>query len=436
MSLFSITNIPLSLYVHIPWCIRKCPYCDFNSHAAKQETLPEKRYIQALLEDLKNDAHWAQGREIQSIFIGGGTPSLFSAENIAYLLQNIAKIVKLKPNAEITLEANPGTLEQGKFQAFRQAGVNRLSIGVQSFQDHFLQTLGRIHNGKNALKAVDQAQQAGFQHINIDLMFGLPQQSAQQAQQDLQQAIALAPDHISWYQLTLEPNTFFYHHPPSLPEHDDIWKIQQLGEDTLINSGYNQYEVSAWQQTKTIQSAECLHNRNYWEFGDYLAIGAGAHGKISLQSDRGNNNHGQIDIKKIDPQANMARTIESSIGQIFRYSKPRHPRHYMQTILENKTDIKRQRQVLEKQHLPFEFMLNAMRLSQGVAISTLFERTGLTLAQFEPALGCAVQKGLLKKEKGFLRTTPLGWQFLDELTLLFIEDSFTLGDNKNARNDT
>ena len=267
---------PLALYIHIPWCVRKCPYCDFNSHAASP-TLPEEEYVDALLADLDQDLHAVHGRELSSIFFGGGTPSLFSAQALGRLLKGVEQRIRFAPDIEITLEANPGTFEQEKFTAYRALGINRLSIGIQSFQEQKLKALGRIHNGDEAIRAAGMARQAGFDNFNLDLMHGLPDQSLDDALGDLRQAIAMKPTHLSWYQLTLEPNTVFWNQPPVLPEDDTLWDIQEAGQALLAEHGYAQYEVSAYAQP----GRAARHNLNYWSFGDFIGIGAGAHGKLS-----------------------------------------------------------------------------------------------------------------------------------------------------------
>ena len=278
---------PLSLYIHIPWCLQKCPYCDFNSHASQGESVPEQEYVDCLLSDLQGEAALAQGRPLQSIFIGGGTPSLLSPQALSRLLSGVREQLDCVSNMEVTMEANPGTFEIDRFAGFRKAGVNRLSIGVQSFDDACLQQLGRVHDAAQAKQAIAAAKQLGFDHVNVDLMHGLPGQTPALAKADLQQAIDLAPDHLSWYQLTLEPNTLFYSQPPELPEEDDLVDIQEAGQDLLQAAGYKQYEISAWCQASIASGVgnEAKHNLNYWRFGDYLGIGAGAHGKVSVMVD-------------------------------------------------------------------------------------------------------------------------------------------------------
>lgn len=373
--------IPLALYIHVPWCIRKCPYCDFNSHETK--VMPEAEYLQALLQDLQQDAALAQGRAIQSIFIGGGTPSLFAADSYAQLLQDIHAIVPIARDAEITLEANPGTFEYQKFRGFRVAGINRLSIGVQSFNSAHLQALGRVHDRDEAIRAIGAAREVGFERLNIDLMHGLPQQSVQDALADLQQAVTLQPSHLSWYQLTIEPNTVFYSQPPRLPDDELLWEIDQAGKQFIAASGFSQYEISAYARP----GFACAHNLNYWLFGDYLAIGAGAHGKITDQQ----------------------------TGVITRYQKTRLPKDYLAAD----KPFTAQRNVVRVEELPFEFFMNALRLNQPIAKSLLVERTGLPLATVDEAVAEAVRKGLLVDSGTHWQTTPQGQLFLNELLQLF-----------------
>ena len=380
-----MTPIPLSLYIHIPWCVKKCPYCDFNSHQITSE-LPEKAYVQALLKDLEAELPAIWGRRLESIFIGGGTPSVFSADAIDTLLSGLRALLPLRPSMEITMEANPGTFEQERFKAYREAGINRLSIGVQSFNAEHLTALGRIHDNKEAIQASHIAKQAGFENFNIDLMFGLPKQSTTQALDDLQQAIDCQPSHISWYQLTLEPNTLFHHTPPALlPNNDDLWDMQQQGQRLLEHAGFLQYEVSAY--AKNNQYSQ--HNMNYWEFGDYVGIGAGAHGKIS-----------------------------SPDGKIQRYSKYRQPKQYMNLAI--KGNARSSEEQLEKDDLPFEFMLNALRLKQGVDANLFEERTYLPFNQIEKNLKKAVQKGLIEDSNQIIKTSPKGWDFLNDTVEYFI----------------
>ena len=372
--------IPQSLYIHIPWCVRKCPYCDFNSHALRG-AIDEAGYVRHLLADL---AHDLDPRPIESIFIGGGTPSLFSAAAIAALLDGINRQSPLPENCEITLEANPGTFEQAKFADYRAAGVNRLSIGVQSFDAAQLHALGRIHNRDEAIRAVAIAEKAGFQRINLDLMFALPGQDVAGALADLRQATALAPEHISWYQLTLEPNTAFYANPPALPDSDTQIDIFEAGSAHLVAHGYRQYETSAWRA-----GAPCRHNLNYWQFGDYIGIGAGAHGKISSHSG------------------------------ITRTTRARHPRSYLAAMQGNPADAVERFQVAPSE-LPFEFMLNAMRLTGGVPARLFQERTGHSLAAIARPLQEATRLGLIDPNPTLLRPTERGQRYLNDLLQLFL----------------
>ncbi|HSC75079.1 MAG TPA: radical SAM family heme chaperone HemW [Pseudomonadales bacterium] len=377
---------PLSLYIHIPWCVRKCPYCDFNSH--EEKIIPEQEYVAQLLHDLEKDMPFVQGRALQTIFFGGGTPSLFSGHAIKAILAGVQKKIALADDIEITLEANPGTAEAEKFRAFRAAGVNRLSIGVQSFHSYHLQALGRIHDSVQAVHAVAMAQAAGFERINIDLMHGLPGQTVEEALADLQQALDLGVSHISWYQLTIEPNTVFYRQPPPLPAEEALWDIQQAGLSLLQKNGFRQYEVSAFAHT----GQQCRHNLNYWQFGDYLGIGAGAHGKITL------------------PEEN----------RILRYNKTRLPRDYLQ----------RQDHCVAEQHdlsateLPFEFMLNALRLVEGVPRALFAERTGVKFSTIELVWRDLQSRGLVVEDEVRLATTPHGFLFLNDVLTTFMQDGF------------
>lgn len=373
---------PLALYVHIPWCIRKCPYCDFNSHAATPE-LPEQAYVTALLADLDLDLVHAHGRQLDSIFFGGGTPSLFSAQALQTLLEGIEQRLRFSPTIEITLEANPGTFEQEKFAAYRALGINRLSIGIQSFQDSKLQALGRVHSASEAIQAVNMARQAGFDNFNLDLMHGLPDQSPEEALADLQTAIDLAPSHLSWYQLTMEPNTVFWSKPPLLPEDDVLWDIQEAGQALLAQHGFVQYEVSAYARKKAVAQ----HNINYWSFGDFIGIGAGAHGKVS------------------DPH-----------GRIQRTWKTRQPSDYLnpdKPLLAGST-------VLAADDLPFEFLMNALRLTEGVALQLLSERTGLPVNALQAGLADAHQRGLLSDDPERLAASAQGQLFLNDLLQIFL----------------
>jgi len=375
-----ISNLPpLSLYIHIPWCVRKCPYCDFNSHTAKDD-LPEQQYINALLEDLEQHLPEIWGRRVISIFIGGGTPSLFSPTALNKLLSGIRARIQCISGLEITMEANPGTFEQNKFNEFRDIGINRLSIGIQSFDNEKLESLGRIHNSDEAISAIETAKSAGFENINLDLMFGLPNQNIQQGLNDLLTAVDLKPTHLSWYQLTIEPNTFFYSQPPIVANDDIICDLQQHGQALLAENGFNQYEISAYAQEKK----QCQHNINYWQFGDYLGIGAGAHGKIT-------------------------RSDEQSIT---RYWKLKQPQAYMNAKGSEKNSGSQQ---LQTQDRIFEFMLNALRLKQGFDLHTFESHTGLSKDRILPGCQEAIDKGLLQQSDQYLKATDLGYRFLNDL---------------------
>ncbi len=375
---------PLALYVHLPWCERKCPYCDFNSH--ESENLPEQDYLHALLLDLRDAATLAANRPVTSVFIGGGTPSLFSAHSIDRLLAGIRSEIATSADLEVTMEANPGSAEADKFVGFRQAGVNRLSLGVQSFDDAALTALGRVHNSEQAHRAVEMTQSAGFESFNIDLMHGLPGQSRGDAAQDLAQALAYQPPHLSWYQLTIEPNTVFYKRPPTLPIEDTLADIQQVGEEQLAGAGMVQYEVSAYARGE----ASCRHNLNYWTFGDYLGIGAGAHGKLSFAD-----------------------------GRIERYSNRRQPAQYMAGA--GQADLRQWHPLLEEERAG-EFMLNALRLNQGSNEDVFEARTGLSAQVVRPQLQQLQQRGLVDYEQGTFRATTLGRRFLDTVIAEFFPD--------------
>ncbi|MBY4676422.1 radical SAM family heme chaperone HemW [Marinobacterium arenosum] len=378
-----MTLPPLSLYIHIPWCVRKCPYCDFNSHAVRDE-LPEAEYVAALLADLDDETTAAAGREVASIFIGGGTPSLFSADSIADILRGVAARVPLAADAEITMEANPGTFEQERFAGFRAAGINRLSLGVQSFDDACLKALGRIHCAADAETAFRRAREIGFDNINIDLMHGLPGQTIELARGDLLKGLELAPDHLSWYQLTIEPNTEFHARPPSLPIDDTLWEIQQMGGELLAAQGYRQYEVSAYAR----DGRQAAHNLNYWQFGDYIGIGAGAHGKLTCAD-----------------------------GRIMRRWKQRQPKAYLNPLSRLGGE-----QPVAVEELPFEFMMNVLRLTDGVPANLFSQRTGQPLSIIEPLLDQARRRGLLLDDPARLQPTDQGRLFLNDLLGLFLAD--------------
>ena len=376
---------PLAAYVHIPWCVKKCPYCDFNSHTSL-DTLPEAEYVDALIEDLEQDLRLLDGlpaRPLTSIFFGGGTPSLFSAAALDRFLQALDQRVPFASDIEITLEANPGTFEQAKFRDYRLAGINRLSIGIQSFNAGHLKALGRIHDDREALGAVDMARRAGFDNLNLDLMHGLPNQEHAQAMADLDQAMALAPEHLSWYQLTLEPNTVFYSRPPTLPEEDILWSIQEAGLQRLAAGGYAQYEISAYARN----GRRAHHNLNYWQYGDFLGLGAGAHGKLT--------------------DAN---------GKVQRYWKTRLPKDYLNPDKAYLAGSK----TLDADELPFDFLMNALRLVDGVPSAWYAERTGQSLEQIAGTLNQAEAKGLLEPWRQQLRPTERGRLFLNDLLEMFL----------------
>lgn len=374
--------IPLSLYIHIPWCVRKCPYCDFNSHQARDQ-VPEADYIAALMADLDQELALTDRRQCESIFIGGGTPSLFSADALQQILDGVRARLQLVDDCEITMEANPGTFEQARFAGFRAAGVNRLSLGVQSFDDSCLQALGRIHNSGDARSAFEKAREIGFDNINLDLMHGLPGQTLDLARGDLLQAIALGPEHLSWYQLTIEPNTEFHARPPQLPVDDTLWDIQEMGWQLLANAGFQQYEISGYAQP----GRRARHNLNYWRFGDYIGIGAGAHGKVTGRS-----------------------------GEIVRRWKLRQPKAYMEAL-----DKVSGSQPIAMDELPFEFMMNVLRLHEGVPARLFSERTGLPLSAIEPLLAQARSRGMLVDDPAVLAPTTQGRLFLNDLLALFLD---------------
>jgi len=386
----AITQLPpLSLYVHFPWCVKKCPYCDFNSHAVK-DSIPEADYIDALIEDLERELPSVWGRAITSIFIGGGTPSLMSVEAVDRLLSAIRARLPFLADIEITMEANPGVVEANKFKGYFDSGVNRISIGVQSFDDQFLLGLGRIHSGSESQRAFEIARDAGFKNINIDLMYALPKQSVEQAMSDLELAIKLKPEHISWYQLTLEPNTVFHHKPPShMATPDHLADIEEQGLALLSEENYQRYEVSAFSLAGEYPA---WHNTNYWQFGDYLGIGAGAHGKIT----------------RADTQ------------QIARTTKRRSPKDY----LNKKKSSKDQSRIVKPEELPLEFMMNAMRLKNGVDEDSFYQTTGILLSQIDKPLKKCVDRGLLVLKENKLYPSEIGFQFLNEILSEFTDDRF------------
>jgi putative oxygen-independent coproporphyrinogen III oxidase len=376
---------PLSLYVHLPWCERKCPYCDFNSYQARG-AIPEDDYVDALLRDLAAEAALADGRPLGSVFIGGGTPSLFSGGAIRRLLDGIRARAVLDAGAEITLEANPGSIEARRFAAFREAGVNRLSIGIQSFRDAQLEALGRVHDAREARRAVVTAKQAGFDNFNLDLMYGLPRDNAGGALSDLETALALGPGHVSWYQLAIEPNTNFHRHPPLLPEDDEVMEIERRGRALLESEGYLRYEISAFARA----ARHSKHNLNYWRFGDYLGIGAGAHGKVTLAWD----------------------------AAIVRRAKRRSPLSYM--LQAGAPAAASSERIESGPQLVLEFMMNALRLVDGIGVQEYRERTGQSAEAIERPLAEAVRRGWLVHHDERIQPTASGLQFLNDVLALFL----------------
>lgn len=373
--------IPLGLYIHFPWCVRKCPYCDFNSHPVRGD-LPEEAYLKRLVADAESALPLVWGRPLQSIFMGGGTPSLISPDGIAWLLSELRARFAIGPETEITLEANPGTLESDAFAGYREGGVNRLSIGVQSFDPTQLEKLGRIHSQEEAFKAVERAKAAGFERINVDLMFALPEQRLDDALLDLQTGIDLGTEHLSWYQLTLEPHTPFYHTPPLLPDDDATFSMMEAGCALLEQSGFSRYEVSAYTRNR-----RCVHNQNYWEYGDYLGIGAGAHSKLT----------------------------QVNTGEILRQARHKHPKTYL-----NHEDWIQERWTVTAKQRPFEFMLNALRLRDPTSFRRFEERTGMAAQVLLPALETAQNRGWVTMDDVGFQVTEAGYRFVDEIVMLFL----------------
>ncbi|MZY06948.1 radical SAM family heme chaperone HemW [Acinetobacter pittii] len=384
MAVLNPASVPLSLYIHMPWCVRKCPYCDFNSHAVPDGALSaelEQTYLKALVADFETQVEMAQGRSINSVFIGGGTPSLISAKGYAWLFEQLKSLLKFEDGCEITLEANPGTLEHDPFAGYLDAGINRLSIGVQTFNTEHLQKLGRIHSANNAMDAIEQARQAGFKRVNVDLMHGLPEQTLEQALYDLKMAVEHGATHISWYQLTIEPNTVFFRTQPVLPQDEVLEDIQEQGEAYLKANGFINYEVSAWRKEQP-----SAHNLNYWEFGDYLAIGAGAHGKIT------------------QPDG------------VYRFQKTRLPKDYLAKVPAEHLQMKK----IEAEELPFEFMMNALRLNDGVKAELYEQRTGLSLDHLNEVLTSLRARKLLVDDHCRLACTEQGHIFLNSVLEEFL----------------
>jgi oxygen-independent coproporphyrinogen-3 oxidase len=378
-----VVNAPVTIYVHLPWCVRKCPYCDFNSHA-RPDVLPETEYVAALLADLEADLDLAAGRPVSSVFLGGGTPSLFGVASIAALLNGLAARLPFLPDAEITMEANPGTIEHGRFAGYAQAGINRVSLGAQSFDAGSLAVLGRIHGPAEIGVAVAELAAAGLHNFNLDLMYALPQQSREAALADLDAAIALGPAHLSHYQLTLEPGTAFYHRPPALPDDEAALEMQLACQARLAGAGYAQYEISGYARP----GRQCRHNLNYWRFGDYLGIGAGAHGKATVA------------------------------GQVLRTEKPRSPREY----LRGAGRAGSQRRVVPDRELPFEYMLNVLRLTEGFTRVDFEQATGLPFASVRPTLAAQAARGLIEEHEGRFRPTSTGFRFLNDVIAAFLPE--------------
>ncbi|WP_229008189.1 radical SAM family heme chaperone HemW [Methylophilus sp. Leaf408] len=385
VTLSGLTNPPpLSLYIHIPWCVRKCPYCDFNSHEARQE-IPEAAYVDALIADLEQATPLVWGRKIRSVFFGGGTPSIFSAESIDKILSHVRMLTPLEYGAEVTLEANPGTVDIANFKGYRDAGVNRVSLGIQSFQPQYLKALGRIHDREQALAAAELALNT-FEKVNLDVMYALPEQSLEDALLDAETACHIKPAHLSFYHLTLEPNTPFHRTPPSLPDDDTSATMQEEIEKILAANGYQHYETSGFAQP----GQQCQHNLNYWTFGDYLGIGAGAHSKLSFHD------------------------------KIIRQSRHKHPKRYLESVTTGQmVDSEWQ---IGREDLAFEFMMNALRLVDGVEAGLFQQRTGLPLRVIQAQLQLAQQKGLLEQAGGVIKPTLLGQRFLNTLLEMFLPE--------------
>ncbi|MGH8641828.1 MAG: radical SAM family heme chaperone HemW [Burkholderiales bacterium] len=386
---------PLALYIHIPWCARKCPYCDFNSHEARS-ALPEDRYVAALIADLEQALPQVWGRRVHSIFLGGGTPSLFSARGIDAILSAVRARLAIAADAEVTLEANPGTAEAGKFRDFRAAGVNRLSLGIQSFDPRHLKSLGRIHDGREARAAIDMAR-AHFDNFNLDLMYGLPGQTPGEARTDIEAALEYEPPHLSCYHLTIEPNTYFHRYPPQLPDDEATAVMQEEIEARLADAGYEHYETSAFAKVVsrqssvvTARSARCAHNMTYWTFGDYLGVGAGAHGKLSFP------------------------------GRVVREMRVKHPERYLEDA-ERGSPIQERREVAPSE-IPFEFMMNALRLNQGFVAGLFEERAGLPFTAVLRELDEAERRGLIERDHAHIAPTQLGRRFLNDLLQIFLRE--------------
>ena len=415
-----VKDIPLALYIHIPWCVKKCPYCDFNSHELPMDSQLSMydEYVDTLLLDAASQQALTQGREISSIFIGGGTPSLLPIAQYQRLFNGLREIFWFAGDIEVTMEANPGTLEHAPFAQYLDVGINRLSIGVQSFAARQLTTLGRIHNPAQALSAIKAARRAGFERINVDLMHGLPQQTMSEALNDIQMAHDAGATHISWYQLTIEPNTVFYRSQPILPDEDSLADIEQAGQALLERLGYDNYEVSAWTGAS---DKPCRHNVNYWQFGDYLAIGAGAHGKVTIDDKYGNQT---LTADKVSDE--VLKKVLAETG-IYRFSKSRMPKDYMTFDIDTMNNIKKEGapkmvgwQAIARDELVSEFMLNALRLREGVTWSLFEARTGLSYDNIALEVNQLIQQGLLVDDKEHLQPTALGRRYLNQILRVFL----------------
>lgn len=415
-----VKDIPLALYIHIPWCVKKCPYCDFNSHELPMDSQLSMydEYVDTLLLDAASQQALTQGREISSIFIGGGTPSLLPIAQYQRLFNGLREIFQFAGDIEVTMEANPGTLEHAPFAQYLDVGINRLSIGVQSFAAGQLTTLGRIHDPAQALSAIKAARRAGFERVNVDLMHGLPQQTMSEALNDIQMAHEAGATHISWYQLTIEPNTMFYRNQPILPDEDSLADIEQAGQTLLEHLGYDNYEVSAWAGAS---DKPCRHNVNYWQFGDYLAIGAGAHGKVTIDDRYGNQT---LTADKVSDE--VLKKVSTETG-IYRFSKSRMPKDYMTFDIDTMNNIKKEGapkmvgwQAIASDELVSEFMLNALRLHEGVTWSLFEARTGLSYDNIALEVSQLIKQGLLVDDNEHLQPTALGRRYLNQILRVFL----------------
>ena len=415
-----VKDIPLALYIHIPWCVKKCPYCDFNSHELPMDSQLSMydEYVDTLLLDAASQQALTQGREISSIFIGGGTPSLLPIAQYQRLFNGLREIFQFAGDIEVTMEANPGTLEHAPFAQYLDVGINRLSIGVQSFAAGQLTTLGRIHDPAQALSAIKAARRAGFERVNVDLMHGLPQQTMSEALNDIQMAHEAGATHISWYQLTIEPNTVFYRSQPILPDEGNLADIEQAGQTLLERLGYDNYEVSAWAGSS---DKPCRHNVNYWQFGDYLAIGAGAHGKVTIDDKYVNQT---LMVDKVSDE--VLKKISTETG-IYRFSKSRMPKDYMTFDIDTMNNIKKEGapkmvgwQAIASDELVSEFMLNALRLHEGVTWSLFEARTGLSYDNIALEVSQLIKQGLLVDDNEHLQPTALGRRYLNQILRIFL----------------